>query len=410
MKCPICGKEVTLQNKQVGTAENGEPIMNQFAICRDCKKQWNLDKQRAKKAAVEKAQASKIQPDKQTASDSTAPIKKITPETKPIPQKKISDAISAGEKAAAEKTDRVKQRTTTNPEKAMKRPAKADSDVPVKRPAKADPDAPVKRPAKADSYVPVKRPVKVDPDAPAKRPKKTNQETEGKPVRKVRTEDPNAVRTAPKKKSAAAQQYGNIPPEKVRTKRELAVKQGYEDMLAADPKSAEAKKRAARKKAEAEEAARSKKAVKETKSSTKNMDTEEGYEDDYYEELPRFRVLRVILGILSLLAGVYFAYTGYQTTSIPYYALGGCMIVSGLLLLILQKSNTLVTYLIPMMLYTASGVFAFLERDDDPILLYASIVSVVLGVIFLILAFSSRGNEEEDYDDWDDEDGDWNDR
>ena len=41
MKCPICGKEVTLQNKQVGTAENGEPIMNQFAICRDCKKQWN---------------------------------------------------------------------------------------------------------------------------------------------------------------------------------------------------------------------------------------------------------------------------------------------------------------------------------------------------------------------------------
>ena len=224
MKCPICGKEVTLQNKQVGTAENGEPIMNQFAICRDCKKQWNLDKQRAKKAAVEKAQASKIQPDKQTASDSTAPIKKITPETKPIPQKKISDAISAGEKAAAEKTDRVKQRTTTNPEKAMKRPAKADSDVPVKRP------------------------VKVDPDAPAKRPKKTNQETEGKPVRKVRTEDPNAVRTAPKKKSAAAQQYGNIPPEKVRTKRELAVKQGYEDMLAADPKSAEAKKRAARKK------------------------------------------------------------------------------------------------------------------------------------------------------------------
>ena len=86
------------------------------------------------------------------------------------------------------------------------------------------------------------------------------------------------------------------------------------------------------------------------------------------------------------------------------------MIVSGLLLLILQKSNTLVTYLIPMMLYTASGVFAFLERDDDPILLYASIGSVVLGVIFLILAFSSRGNEEEDYDDWDDEDGDWNDR
>ena len=92
MKCPICGKEVTLQNKQVGTAENGEPIMNQFAICRDCKKQWNLDKQRAKKAAVEKAQASKIQPDKQTASDSTAPIKILTPKTKPNTQKNLTDA------------------------------------------------------------------------------------------------------------------------------------------------------------------------------------------------------------------------------------------------------------------------------------------------------------------------------
>ena len=45
MKCPLCGKDVILQQKQVGTNENGEPIMNQYAICKDCKKQWNLDKE-----------------------------------------------------------------------------------------------------------------------------------------------------------------------------------------------------------------------------------------------------------------------------------------------------------------------------------------------------------------------------
>ena len=44
MKCPICGKELELRNKQIGTNENGDPIFNEYAICRDCKKQWNLDK------------------------------------------------------------------------------------------------------------------------------------------------------------------------------------------------------------------------------------------------------------------------------------------------------------------------------------------------------------------------------
>lgn len=48
MKCPKCGKDVILQKKQVGVDENGNPVLNEYAICKDCKKQWNLDKQRAK--------------------------------------------------------------------------------------------------------------------------------------------------------------------------------------------------------------------------------------------------------------------------------------------------------------------------------------------------------------------------
>ena len=49
MKCPICGKELELKKKQIGTDENGDPILNEYAICRDCRKQWNLDRQRAKR-------------------------------------------------------------------------------------------------------------------------------------------------------------------------------------------------------------------------------------------------------------------------------------------------------------------------------------------------------------------------
>jgi len=52
MKCPKCGKDVELQKRQIGLDDNGEPIINEFAICRDCKKKWNLDKQRQKKIAA----------------------------------------------------------------------------------------------------------------------------------------------------------------------------------------------------------------------------------------------------------------------------------------------------------------------------------------------------------------------
>ena len=61
MKCPICGKDLDLQNKQIGTSENGDPIFNEYAICHSCKKQWNLDKQRAKKIAAKKAAEEKFQ-------------------------------------------------------------------------------------------------------------------------------------------------------------------------------------------------------------------------------------------------------------------------------------------------------------------------------------------------------------
>lgn len=49
MKCPICGNKLEIKNKQIGTDNSGDPVFNEYAVCRDCKKQWNLDKQREKK-------------------------------------------------------------------------------------------------------------------------------------------------------------------------------------------------------------------------------------------------------------------------------------------------------------------------------------------------------------------------
>ena len=69
MKCPICGKDLDLQNKQIGTSENGDPIFNEYAICHSCKKQWNLDKQRAKKIAAKKAAEEKAKAEARAAEE-----------------------------------------------------------------------------------------------------------------------------------------------------------------------------------------------------------------------------------------------------------------------------------------------------------------------------------------------------
>ncbi len=81
MKCPLCGKDVILQQKQVGTTENGEPIMNQYAICKDCKKQWNLDKQRAKKMAAKKAVEDVKQAESTRSDEEKKAVKKARPVT-----------------------------------------------------------------------------------------------------------------------------------------------------------------------------------------------------------------------------------------------------------------------------------------------------------------------------------------
>ena len=330
MKCPICGKEVELQKKQVTVAPNGDPVFHEYAVCRDCKKQWDLDKQRAKKRAAEV--------------HSTAPQATKPSNVKPVPKAEtpVKKAAPKAEATAKKSASPLTQNTT-----------------------------------------------KVDTDG--------------------------------------GQYYGNIPPEHIRVKRERAVRQSYEEMLATDPNYKPRKKKTTTEESDAPKK-RPEPEKKRPEPEKERPVTKPEYEDDsdydeddeYIYYIPaKYRVVRIILGILSILGFGYFAYRGFlagldsiasggQTSSgMTYIILAVCMLVSGLLLLILQNKRSVAAYIAPVVFYIAGAVFAFLKRDGDSILLYSAIASAVLALILIILCATSRNQEdEEEYEDDDEFDDD----
>ena len=375
MKCPICGKDLDLQNKQIGTSENGDPIFNEYAICHSCKKQWNLDKQRAKKIAAKKAAEEKA---------------KAEAEARAAEEKAKAEAAAraAEEKAKAEAAAR-----------AAEEKAKADAAARAaeeKRAARTRKEA-IARLA-ADKGI---------SEEEAERILKERARARKAAAQKAATD-------ATATDNSEEQKYGNIPAEEIRDKREKAVRKGYEDMLATDPDSKAAKK----KKKEEAETAKAKEDVKSRKmddyDDEKSSDDEDDDEYEYVDEYPRFRPGRIILGIISLLAFGFCIYKGFVTglstsgadvTSAPgmnYVIVALCMLVTALLYFIMNNRDTLFAFLIPMIVYIGSAVFAFLKHGDEFELLILAGVSGVLAVISLILAIASRGGD--DYDDEDDYD------
>ena len=374
MKCPICGKDVELQKKQIGTDENGEPIFNEYAVCRDCRKQWNLDKQRAKKMAAKKAAAGQSEDSAKKAPQRTA--------EDAAPKKKPSEEAAAKKRAAADG--------------AAPRKRPAGEAASGKRPA----DGTVRRRPKPADGAP--KSTAEDSDTPAKKPVKK---------RVVRREAPA---------EGEAQQYGNIPPENVRVKREKAARRGYEDMLATDPEHKPLKKKKtviddidtdeneSVKSESARQTAEAKAAPKVPEPEVDDYD-----DDDYdYEDEARFRPGRIFLGIISLLGFGFFIYRGFVTglsstgdnasAGMTYIILALCLLVSALLYLIMQNKSTVFAFLLPMIFYIGTGVFAFLRRGDSMELFIAAIACAVLAVLSLILAILSRGGDDYDDDDYED--------
>ena len=375
MKCPICGKDLDLQNKQIGTSENGDPIFNEYAICHSCKKQWNLDKQRAKKIAAKKAAEEKAKAEAEArAAEEKA---KAEAEARAAEEKAKAEAAAraAEEKAKAEAAARAAEE-----KRAARREAKARARKEAIARLAAD---------KGISEEEAERILK-----------------ERARARKAAAQ--KAATDATATDNSEEQKYGNIPAEEIRDKREKAVRKGYEDMLATDPDSKAAKK----KKKEEAETAKAKEDVKSRKMD--DYDDEDDDEYEYVDEYPRFRPGRIILGIISLLAFGFCIYKGFVTglstsganvTSAPgmnYVIVALCMLVTALLYFIMNNRDTLFAFLIPMILYIGCAVFAFLKHGDEFELLILAGVSGVLAVISLILAIASRGGD--DYDDEDDYD------
>ena len=375
MKCPICGKDLDLQNKQIGTSENGDPIFNEYAICHSCKKQWNLDKQRAKKIAAKKAAEEKA--------------------------KAEAEARAAEEKAKAEAEARAAEEKAKAEAAAHAAEEKAKADAAARA---AEEKRAARREAKARARKEAIARLAADKGISEEEAERILKER----ARARKAAAQKAATDATATDNSEEQKYGNIPAEEIRDKREKAVRKGYEDMLATDPDSKAAKK----KKKEEAETAKAKEDVKSRKMD--DYDDEDDDEYEYVDEYPRFRPGRIILGIISLLAFGFCIYKGFVTglstsgadvTSAPgmnYVIVALCMLVTALLYFIMNNRDTLFAFLIPMIVYIGGAVFAFLKHGDEFELLILAGVSGVLAVISLILAIASRGGD--DYDDEDDYD------
>ena len=394
MKCPICGKDLDLQNKQIGTSENGDPIFNEYAICHSCKKQWNLDKQRAKKIAAKKAAEEKAKAE----AEARAAEEKAKAE---------AEARAAEEKAKAEAAARAAEEKAKAEAAARAAEEKAKAEAAARA---AEEKRAARREAKARARKEAIARLAADKGISEEEAERILKER----ARARKAAAQKAATDATATDNSEEQKYGNIPAEEIRDKREKAVRKGYEDMLATDPDSKAAKK----KKKEETETAKAKEDVKSRKmddyDDAKSSDDEDDDEYEYVDEYPRFRPGRIILGIISLLAFGFCIYKGFVTglstsgadvTSAPgmnYVIVALCMLVTALLYFIMNNRDTLFAFLIPMIVYIGSAVFAFLKHGDEFELLILAGASGVLAVISLILAIASRGGD--DYDDEDDYD------
>lgn len=204
MQCPICKKDLEIKNKKIGENEAGEAIYNEFAICRDCKKQWNLDKQREKK--------------KKLAKEALA-----------------EKTVEAGK--AAEKPH--KKRPAAEGERPVRKPRPKTEGSSEEQPSRPHPK---KRPATSDR--PLLKYAEGQEESREKvrpRPKKklsgrsqTIHAIDNSSTRIISDEEDELKITAPDLSTPEGekeQTYSNIPPKHVREKREQEMRENYQNML-----------------------------------------------------------------------------------------------------------------------------------------------------------------------------------
>ena len=260
MNCPICKNELEIKQKKVGENAAGETIYNEFAICHNCKKQWNLDKQRAKK----QASAEKKEPEKKVISE------KAESEVKTV----VSTEVEGAPKVARPKQKRKVEEGTEQPVRKRKKrpsvPADATKQMITTVPAADAPSSNSDSSTDSEAVKPrkVKKKRPVNPDGtPIHRKSVSDHREEGKPVQKsgVHKNEAGEHPRKPKKRPVSSvaedysndfvdfdrdddfediapikerSSYSNIPPKHIREAREKEMRENYQNMLEEDDEEA----------------------------------------------------------------------------------------------------------------------------------------------------------------------------
>lgn len=226
MNCPICKKELEIKNKKVGESATGEIIFNEFAICHDCKKQWNLDKQRAKRNAA-KVQADA--PAKQEVEVPVAPESPVQTGEKP-PVRKVKKKRPVNPDTVTDVAANVSSDAAPAPKKKRPAPEGELQNRPKKKKRPANLEATIERVTAADSEIaPVPKKRRPAPEGELQdRPKKRK-----RPVTNI--DDELAGLSTPSiEEEIKEKTYSNIPPKHVREAREKELRQNYQNMLDED--------------------------------------------------------------------------------------------------------------------------------------------------------------------------------
>lgn len=227
MQCPICKKDLEIKNKKIGENEAGEAIYNEFAICRDCKKQWNLDKQREKKKSLQKKHWLKKQ---------LKPVRLQKSHTKSarLPKEKNFCRTSCPAKEKEKTSEpgcrrrKTGKKTSSEDRRFFRRTAiqTASKETPCYfRPSTSQIcRRSGRKPGKSSSTSEKKRPEEAKPV----------HAIDNSSTRIISDEEDELKITAPDLSTPEGekeQTYSNIPPKHVREKREQEMRENYQNML-----------------------------------------------------------------------------------------------------------------------------------------------------------------------------------
>ena len=351
MICPICEQDLEIIEREVDIFADDFSGIAKYAVCRDCRKQWKLknttatNKKKNPSAEENRSQISVVGEDKQTTPPDLASLVNAAKAGQLAPPE---DKLSDEERGWEPKNARVAEDDYRNLAKSADR---SNSDKPPGRRSKsaplnkeARPSNKQRRPSRDSGEQPrekKRRPSRVKEDKPKVQPRHPSRAREGKI--KDKPEPPSLVR-------GAASKGKQRPPSRTEVK--------------GAPKRNE----------------------------------------DQGLEVP-FKLVRIGLAILSVLAFLYLSAQGYLTYYLDYvrfrgaipisitvavFVLGLSCLIAGIFLIVTLKKEGILPFIVPSFLYLVGGVIAFFFREDSRLLLSGAIIALIVAIVLIILVLIDK--------------------